>query len=696
MPPDDSNKSASEGSLCKISVAGLEILELLGRGGMSEVYRARQIDLDRIVALKILLGVKTNAEEKIMRFQNEARLTSSLKSPNIVKVMSFGISQEGKPYIVMEYVEGRSLADEFKKNGSLPLYRFRDVFLPLLRALEEAHNMGLVHRDLKPGNIMLCKDDAGKENVKLVDFGIAKLLSSSNAQQQNLTRTGAILGSPTYMSPEQCQGKPVDARTDLYALSCVMYEALTGEPPFQGETAFEVMHKHSVLPPPTVGELVAKTGLKSDFAEAILWGLAKDPDGRPASAAVLLARLESVAPVLIEGQEDFSKRRKGKSFPKLILVFIFIPFVICASYLYFFLENGSKTQKSAGFAEGRKISEEDLVLASAALREGNALYTRNDEEALKKFEYVIKKLHGASRSRDLMLACSLASQCLSAKAVFCRPDSAEREKYYSRAMSLIDTAIAQAAESRDNDKYLAYTSMKMGTVATVFPQNANRVFPELLDNAAKFLHSNPAEVVALQSQAVECMVVNSQTDDLTRKIANDALSLAKKSSTPNSFPDLEARLGIAFVALSEGKKDEAIAIVDQVANSFLNNSKIRGVTERAMVLEIMFRICKRADAEEHFEKILDQEYSSTREKEVLRVGELFRQLGKTFMDQGKTKQAIKEYERAKTYLAVSKAGFLYKPQYIEVLKELRKHYDATGRKDLSAPIVDELKELGEK
>ena len=161
-----SNNESSNDIAAAPEIESLEILELLGKGGMSLVYKARQKQLDRIVAVKVLSKLAVRGEDGIKRFQNEAKLTSTLDHPNIVKTISFGVSRDEQPYLVMEYLEGLSLADDLKQHGRLKLQKFKEVFLPALSALNQAHEAGLVHRDIKPGNIMICRNDAGAETVK--------------------------------------------------------------------------------------------------------------------------------------------------------------------------------------------------------------------------------------------------------------------------------------------------------------------------------------------------------------------------------------------------------------------------------------------------------------------------------------------------------------------------------------------------
>ena len=279
-------------------IEGIEILALVAEGGMSLVYKARQKQLDRIVAVKVLAHMPASGVAGIKRFQKEAKLTSSLEHPNIVKIVSFGVSKNSQPYLVAEYLEGVSLDQELKQNGRLTLQKFKDVFLPVLSALEHAHQAALIHRDIKPGNIMLCSSAIGEQVVKLVDFGIAKVFDEGTVETANLTKSGTLLGSPAYMSPEQCQGKPLDGRSDLYSLACVMYEMLSGEPPFSGDTVLDVMHQNSVAPPPTVSEFVGKIDIGKNLAKTILWALAKDPNQRPQTASEFAEKLNEALELL--------------------------------------------------------------------------------------------------------------------------------------------------------------------------------------------------------------------------------------------------------------------------------------------------------------------------------------------------------------------------------------------------------------
>lgn len=255
----------------------LEILSLIGAGGMSTVYRAKHLLLDRIVAVKVMQVGKVD-DHAVRRFQQEAKAATALNHPNIATVREFGMAESGDPYLVMDYIEGTSLSDLIKQDGALSVERTKAIMTQVCAGLQHAHSLGIVHRDLKPANVMLLKDATGSETAKIVDFGIAKILQSDGKSE--LTKAGEIFGTPLYMSPEQGLGKTVDARSDIYSLGCMMYECLSGKPPFSAETALETLLQHTTEAPPLL-----KNG--GDVAHVIYRCLEKKPENRYESAEEL-------------------------------------------------------------------------------------------------------------------------------------------------------------------------------------------------------------------------------------------------------------------------------------------------------------------------------------------------------------------------------------------------------------------------
>ncbi len=214
-----------------------QVISTIGSGGCGTVYKVLLKSLDRIVAVKAIRG-ETDASA-LRRLHSEAQALADLKHTNIVEVLHFGVHDDCGA-LVMEFVDGRNLDSEIEKNGPLPAQRCRPLMAQCASALEAAHARQIIHRDLKPANIILTNSGAN-ETIKLVDFGIAKQLERTD---QKLTKTGTIVGTPAFMSPEACRCEQIDSRTDIYSLGCVFYTALTGKLPVEGDSAYEVMYKH--------------------------------------------------------------------------------------------------------------------------------------------------------------------------------------------------------------------------------------------------------------------------------------------------------------------------------------------------------------------------------------------------------------------------------------------------------------------
>jgi serine/threonine-protein kinase len=266
----------------------------LGHGGMGEVWRAEHRMLARDAAIKLVRGREGGIpRDLVARFEREAKATAGLRSPHTVQLYDFGRSDDGAFYYVMELLDGYTLDRLVERHGALPPGRVVSVLRQACRSLAEAHGAGLVHRDIKPGNIFLCRYGGEADFVKVVDFGLVKDVSSGGGP--NLTQTGLIAGTPAYMPPEMALGKEVDGRSDLYALGCVGYYLLTGKTVFDRKTALETLHDHTSTPPVPPSQRVA-TPIPADLEAVLLDCLAKEPADRPESARVLEARLAQTSP----------------------------------------------------------------------------------------------------------------------------------------------------------------------------------------------------------------------------------------------------------------------------------------------------------------------------------------------------------------------------------------------------------------
>ncbi len=270
-----------------------ELEELVGTGGMSSVFRAHDRLLERKVALKVLHEQYTRDEDYVERFRREARLVASLSHPNIVTVIDRG-EHEGRQFIVFEYVDGENLKHRIDREGALQVREAAELALQIGRALQFAHENGLVHRDVKPQNILL----NGDGRAKVTDFGIARSLDV----QRGMTQTGTVLGTSDYIAPEQAQGSHVDDKTDVYSLGIVLFELLTGRVPFSGENFVAVAMQHINSPPPDIRDF--RGDVPTRLAYALDRALAKDPRDRWESMREFCDELEACLLELERGSDD--------------------------------------------------------------------------------------------------------------------------------------------------------------------------------------------------------------------------------------------------------------------------------------------------------------------------------------------------------------------------------------------------------
>ncbi|WP_437758603.1 serine/threonine-protein kinase [Sorangium sp. So ce1389] len=264
----------------------------IGVGGFGTVYRAMHPVIGKAAAIKVLSRQCSANPQLVSRFIAEARAVNQIRHRNIIDIFSFGALEDGRHYYVMELLEGMTLDAYRRKRGRLPPAEALPILVKIARALDAAHAAGIAHRDLKPENVFLIFDEDGAIFPKLLDFGIAKLLGESSTTAHK-TRTGHLIGTPLYMSPEQCRGRNVDHRTDVYSFGILAYELLAGAPPFDGETAFDLLMKHTSEPAPPVSSLT--THLSPALDAPLLRMLEKDPASRPASLLEATAALVEAA-----------------------------------------------------------------------------------------------------------------------------------------------------------------------------------------------------------------------------------------------------------------------------------------------------------------------------------------------------------------------------------------------------------------
>ena len=276
-----------------------EILESLGEGGMGAVYRVRHKVLSRMFAMKILRREMAREKELCARFIQEARAAATIAHANVVQINDYGNLPDGTPYFVMELLEGNPLSKVIKL-GALPAGRAVRIVQQIASGLGAAHRAGVVHRDLKPDNVFVCELEDGKDSVKILDFGVAKVAGSAS-----MTKTGMVFGSPHYMSPEQASGQPVDHRADIYAMGVIMYELFTGRVPFEADTFMGVLTKHMFMAPESfevrVGDAARELGALEDIT---LRCLEKKPENRFPTMEALVEAIDEVVELCSDDRID--------------------------------------------------------------------------------------------------------------------------------------------------------------------------------------------------------------------------------------------------------------------------------------------------------------------------------------------------------------------------------------------------------
>ena len=287
------DEDRASGMIGTVLDARYRILHKVGEGGVGQVYLAEHVPLGRREAIKVLQPEVAVDPQFVSRFRREARAANRLQHPNIISVYDFGRLPDGRMFLAMEFADGIRLDQLLKREGALVVQRALHITAQLALAVDHAHSRGVIHRDLKPSNVILVDHKKERDLAKILDFGLAKIVAPEYSELIQVTARGDIFGTPAYMAPEQFRGEGSDPRSDIYALGCILFELLVGEPPFTGHN-MELMQAHTRTPPPRASSHRVDAAISAELDAVIDACMEKDPDQRPQTGRDVFAILERV------------------------------------------------------------------------------------------------------------------------------------------------------------------------------------------------------------------------------------------------------------------------------------------------------------------------------------------------------------------------------------------------------------------
>ena len=524
-----------------------EIISLIGRGGMSAVYKARQLTMERLVAIKVLHLHLVSHSVTMKRFQQEAKAVSKLTHPHIVAVHDFGTLPERQPYLVMEYLEGDTLAAVLEREKLLGFERALPIFRQICQGLEHAHQRGIIHRDVKPSNVILLQSEVVPDFVKIVDFGIAKLLPLSGIEGQKLTRTGEVFGSPQYMSPEQARGHSPDARSDIYSLGCIMYEVLTGEPPFLAQSLLETMYMRLTDDPAPISDKRPDLGVPYAVEDVVLKALSREPDQRQQSMAELAGQIEKTRaelerPSIIrspihKGSAGLRRLfRQGKRFwLKLSVALAALTLFLAGTLLWVEFTGG----RMGGDAERSRHE----VLWSRYDQDGQKLLDQGNygeaERALKAAVAEAERFGEQDRRLSVSLNKLVTVYQLAGK-------RAAVDQVRQRLASIRQLAQTAAGDADSNLDEVADLTL--------------RLVPKKLQKSDQ-AHS---EQLAEKLNQLAALCINTQDYDKAEQLLSKALEIEAKTVGPNSEQAARTMTALAHLLhINEGKYEQAKPLYEQ-------------------------------------------------------------------------------------------------------------------------------------
>lgn len=597
------------------------VLSLLGSGGLGTVYKAEHAELSRIVAVKILRVDGLLSTDSKSRFEREARILASLKNQNIVSVYSFGLLDESHPYMVMECLEGTTLADELNKSGSMPWRRAVKIAMQICSAVQFAHQQGIIHRDLKPQNVILLQQSEA-DFVKVLDFGLSRITHASGEQApQKLTQTGTLIGSIHYMAPELCTGNKANERSDIYALACIMYEMLAGKVPFDGENPMSILHKHVN----STAEKLADT-VPVELQQIIFKALQKEPNNRFNSMDELLSTLKLLNSGALSINDVEVKEQKKKSKKSSLL----IPVAVLATIAIGSLSVYSLQRKSVPEPVSKKNA------ATEARKNASA----KTEQLIQLSESLVKSGRIPQANTYLERAVKLLSHAYSAEAV--TPELCQKDLELVRRI----TVLSAQTKPRFVDFYHGQNKIRSSTYALSFPDTIklNEYLLEIERNTGSYNES-------LQSQLelVE-LVLETGRVDLAKKSFEKQRLIFEKLDMPSEIVNLYLHLIAARISAFEkkfGSANQDLAIVEKNISAL----DALNVLQRSTVLITLMVVYAEVGNKpmfEHYSLVAKQQAIEMINPHMDRLNtyyyELFSIYTKNFVDLSKAKQVIADWQ----------------------------------------------------
>lgn len=564
-----------------------EILELAGTGGMGAVYKAKQIELDRIVAIKLLHISLAQDEELRSRFEREAQALSSLKHANIGTFYSYGIWKDS-PYIAMEYLQGKSLKQMLQERDTLPWEQALRIMQQVCDAMHCAHQTNFIHRDLSTNNIILL-NESGADIVKIIDFGLAKTLAPTRDEIQKLTQTGELLGSVHYMSPELCSGKKVDHRSDIYSCACILYECITGEVPFTADNPIGILHKHAHEKAAPLTEKV-KGELPKGLEELLCKGMAKDPNERYQSMAEMkndLTLVLSGMGVDSSSYKEFTKAEERLRTTKSTTLKLGIAALLIAAIGIFAALNTEAGLNS--IAKGLLFGKLDANRTELLLQVLSRLEDMKAETSAKELrQQLFDSLARQHALRRQLRICVAFAERLRAKG-----DNKEAENWAWQGLRQVSTLAADAHSSEEEiqivnklvqlclDFHSRATRSRLDTLRLIYkPQDKLKYSnKELLRPVCKLndylLQSLPPSMELLeQTQHLLLLESKLKAYDAAMENLRRALVLCDKESVSNGRR-LNLLSSAAFCMANTGNKEEARKLIDRSLDMIARDKELQ-------------------------------------------------------------------------------------------------------------------------